>query len=152
MTQVSAQLFWPLSEAADRLLDRRHRKVRKAGAHFAHISYPERHRVRIALKKLRYATDFFRSLHDEKHVSQFSQLVAAFQDILGHINDVATATRLASLLASPETDEAGRQALARAAGVVIGWHSRGLATDEPRLVAEWHEFRAARPFWKRHER
>ncbi len=152
VTVASAALFQPLDKVAGHLLERCHRKVRKAGKHFGQKSYPERHEVRITLKKLRYAAEFFHSLHDAKHAGHFAEQLGTFQDILGHINDVATATRLISLLTEPGSSEgtdAGREQLARAGGVIIGWHGRGLIADEPALISEWREFRATKPYWNR---
>ncbi len=142
VTRVSALLFQPLRETADALLRRRHRKAGKIGQDFASLAYAERHQLRIALKKLRYAADFFRSLYDEKPVWRYLHRLATFQDALGHLNDVATATRLVPLL-----DPIANGASARAVGVVIGWHGRGLAAIEPRLVSDWQEFCTAKVFW-----
>ena len=142
VTRTSALLFRPLRETADNLLDRRHRKARKLGGDFACLALPERHTLRIAVKKLRYAADFFRSLYDEKPVERYLQRLATFQDALGHLNDLATTARLVPLLG-------GGAASARAIGAVIGWHGRGLAAAEPRLVADWQEFRTAKVFWTR---
>ena len=144
VTRTSALLFRPLRETADALLDRRHRKARKTGGDFAELGYADRHQLRIALKKLRYAADFFRSLYDEKPVVRYLHRLSTFQDALGHLNDVATAARLAPLL-----DAVPDGAAARAVGVVIGWHGRGLAAIEPHLIAEWREFRTAKVFWTR---
>ncbi len=144
VSQISAQLFRPLRETADILLDRRHRKARKTGGNFANLNPSDRHQLRIAMKKLRYAADFFRSLYDEKPTNRFLEGLAALQDTLGHLNDVTTAARLAMQLA-PRTDGA----TARAVGVVVGWHGRGLAEIEPRLVADWRDFRATKLFWSR---
>ncbi len=147
VTRTSALLFRPLRETADALLDRRHRKARKTGGDFAELGYADRHQLRIALKKLRYATDFFRSLYDEKPVGRYLHRLSTFQDALGHLNDVATAARLVPLL-----EHAPDGAAIRAVGVVFGWHGRGLAAIEPRLIAEWQEFRTAKVFWTRPER
>lgn len=146
VTPVSALLFQPLYATAESLLDRRHRKTRKIGRHFADLSHDDRHKLRISIKKLRYTVEFFRSLHDEKPVSQFVQQLGAFQDVLGHLNDVATAARLVPELGGDSP------ALSRAGGVVIGWHGRDLAALEPDLVEEWREFRAAKTFWEKPSR
>ena len=169
VTRTSALLFRPLRETADALLDRRHRKARKIGGDFAELGYADRHQLRIALKKLRYAADFFRSLYDEKPVGRYLHRLSAFQDALGHLNDVATAARLVPRLnhvpdgafphgAPPHGASDDASGIppggfhARAIGVVIGWHGRGLAAIEPRLIAEWREFRTAKVFWTRPER
>ncbi|WP_035691473.1 CYTH and CHAD domain-containing protein [Azospirillum halopraeferens] len=147
VSERSARLFRPVTELADELLDRRHRKARKAGRGFAHLSVDDRHQLRIALKKLRYAAEFFRTLYDDKAARRYTQQLAAFQDQLGHLNDVATATRLMHGLhedGSPTPPEE-----ARAAGIVIGWHARGIAELEPHLLEAWDGFAAAKPFWSR---
>ena len=147
VTRTSALLFRPLRETADALLARRHRKARKLGGDFAELGYADRHQVRIALKKLRYAAEFFRSLYDEKPVARYLQRLTTFQDALGHLNDVATASRLESTL-----DRLPDDAAARAVGVVIGWHGRGLAAIEPTLITDWSDFRTAKVFWTRPQR
>jgi hypothetical protein len=38
-------------------------------------------------------------------------------------------------------------AIARAAGVVLGWHDRGLADHDRKLLKHVRRFRNARPFW-----
>ena len=45
----------PLTRAAPKILAKQHGKVLRAGADFAALTAPQRHRLRIAVKKLRYA-------------------------------------------------------------------------------------------------
>ncbi|NYZ14763.1 CHAD domain-containing protein [Azospirillum sp. RWY-5-1] len=141
----SVRLFEPVRGLADELLAKRHRKARKSGKGFAGLTVDERHQVRIALKKLRYASEFFRALYEEKAARRYIQQVSAFQDALGHLNDVATATRLMHDL----HEDGGRPAAgeARAAGIVIGWHARGVTEGEERLLALWRDFADTKPFW-----
>jgi len=53
-----------------------------------------RHRLRIACKQLRYAVDFFRSSFDREPVQAYLGGLARMQDVLGVLNDCATARRL----------------------------------------------------------
>ncbi|MEI6984885.1 MAG: CYTH and CHAD domain-containing protein [Rhodospirillaceae bacterium] len=158
VTLDSARLFHPLRKTAVNFLASRHRKSLKSGADFAKLYYSERHRVRIALKRLRYTVDFFRALHDDKSVTRYLRLLGALQDTLGQLNDVATAMQMISHLATaelpelPELSERPGQpesALMRALGIVIGWHGRALAEREPQLVAEWRAFINTKPFWRK---
>ena len=71
---------------------------------FAELAPAERHQLRIALKKLRYAAEFFRSLYGEKEVAQYLKRMSALQDDLGHLNDVATAETLMDKLAGEQAD------------------------------------------------
>ena len=145
VTPVSAQLFWPLADIVPGLLDGCHRKARKAGAEFAHLSFSQRHRLRISLKKLRYAAEFFRSLSDDKPTVRFINRLSVFQDSLGHLNDISTTATLAPELAVAAGADAAR--VNRALGVVLGWYGHGLAEREPQLVADWRDLRTAKPFW-----
>ncbi|MEE8272692.1 MAG: CHAD domain-containing protein [Alphaproteobacteria bacterium] len=140
----------PMVALADRLLRQRHRTVLRLAGDFAVAPIEQRHRVRIALKKLRYASEFFRTLYPAKRVKPYLKSLAGLQDSIGYFNDVAVAARLlADIVARPAAahGEDDRIAVAQAAGTVIGWHEHGIATNEPQLVADWTEFAAARPFW-----
>jgi CHAD domain-containing protein len=151
----AARLSQPVESLAGELLARRHRKVRQAGNDFAALSADERHRLRIALKKLRYAAEFFRSLYDDKAVRRTIQHVSVLQDTLGHFNDVATATRLLHSLHEAEGEEAAAAdtpAVARGAGMVIGWHARGTSDMHEGLAGRWDDFLALKPFWSKGRR
>ena len=54
-----AWLDRPTGDFAAHVLGKRQRKALKLGRDFAELSAKDRHKVRIALKKLRYATEFF---------------------------------------------------------------------------------------------
>jgi len=133
-----------LRDYAHHLLDERHSKVRKRGRRFVHLASADRHRVRIAVKKLRYATEFFSSLYPRKRAVAYGRAMAGFQEELGHLNDIATAERLLAILgARPEADEPQRIAI----GVVTGWYACVAAELEPRLNAGWKSFLGAPVFW-----
>lgn len=76
---------------ASKALKRRHKRF-ITGAKLAHtLNAEQRHEVRIDLKKLRYTLDFFESLYPKKRVQAFSKSLASTQELLGHMNDLATA-------------------------------------------------------------
>ncbi|MGV0998415.1 MAG: CHAD domain-containing protein [Fluviibacter sp.] len=84
----------PISTFATKALKRRHRKF-VSGARIAHtLTAGQRHEVRIDLKKLRYTLDFFESLYPKKRVQAFSRALTDTQELLGHMNDLATADLL----------------------------------------------------------
>lgn len=147
VSEESVRLFGPVTGLADHLLNKRHKKAKRAGHGFAHLPVAQRHQLRIALKKLRYAAEFFRSLYDDKPVRRYLNELAAFQDALGHLNDVATATRLLHELHEDGSRSAPGEP--RAAGIVIGWHARGVSDTEADLVALWHDFLDAKRFWSK---
>ena len=79
---------------ATKSLKRRHKRF-VTGARMAHtLNAEQRHEVRIDLKKLRYTLDFFESLYPKKRVQSFSRSLASTQELLGHMNDLATAELL----------------------------------------------------------
>jgi CHAD domain-containing protein len=84
----------PLEKRATLILGRCHEKLIKSGKRLAHGTPEERHRVRIAAKKARYATEFFQSLHPARRVKRYLGCLAALQDTLGGLNDAAVADRL----------------------------------------------------------
>lgn len=139
----------PLAAYADELLEKRHRKTLRLGRRFETLTAERRHRVRIALKKLRYAVGFFESLHPGRETGRYAKSLSRLQDGLGHLNDVSVARRLVEDLANRGAPSGDRVALQRAAGLLIGWCARGVVDTEPELVASWEAFRAAAPFWRR---
>jgi inorganic triphosphatase YgiF len=131
---------------AARLLDKRSKQARRLGKGFEKLDVARRHELRIALKKLRYAAEFFRSLFSAPHARKYLKRLTALQTALGRINDLETARRVLDALvaAAPEGERLERAA---AAGRVIGWHAHALAGAEGALAKEWRAFAATRPFW-----
>ena len=133
----------PVAPFAVRSLDRLHRKLLKRAKGFDSLAPPERHAVRIAVKHLRYATQFFGSLfHPASAIERYAEKAAALQDLLGERNDVTIALRLIQTL-----DCQSDAQLAYAAGVVVGWRVRGGLGEERALRKAWRSLRSAEPFW-----
>jgi inorganic triphosphatase YgiF len=143
VSERSARLMAGIAEVAPDLIARRYRKARQRSKNFAELGPAERHRLRIALKKLRYSVDLVRSLFTKREVSAFLDLVKPLQDDLGCINDVRVAHELFARLfrTSNSVD------LDVTAGVVLGWHDRGLAENERRLRKHVRRFRDVTHFW-----
>lgn len=129
----------PVAQLALRMLAKRHRTVRRHGPGLAEMPPAERHQVRIAVKKLRYATEFFAALYTPKVSAPYLDAMSRLQDELGVLNDVATIGHLLTLL--PVRDPGAR-------GVVAGWAARGLSGRLAALDKAWKAFCACRPFWK----
>lgn len=107
---------------AAQLLDRRTRKVRKQGKRLTDLDPQQRHKLRIKVKKIRYAVDFFKSLYrdrDQNELTDFSDRLKQLQSALGSLNDFMAHRELATeaaLTAPP----ANRRALAFTSGFVVG--------------------------------
>jgi inorganic triphosphatase YgiF len=135
-----------LIDLADEVLHKRHRKAIKLGRKFEQLSDQALHRLRISLKKLRYATEFFAALYGKEQTKAYLDSLRQLQDDLGHMNDLAVAeTRLADLCGRFENNNA--RALQMPCGTVIGWHCLALAQVRPRIAKDWHAFAHAEPFW-----
>lgn len=137
----------PIRDVAAAILDKRHRQVRKRGRAFASLGAEARHELRIALKKLRYGTEFFASLYPERETERFRRAAARMQDILGHLNDVAVAEHVVRDLLDGLEPGARQRAAALGAGQVLGWYARQSQDLEPQAIAAWDEFRRLEPFW-----
>jgi hypothetical protein len=104
--------------------------------------------VRIALKKLRYATEFFAVLYPTKHTKPYLGALKELQDDLGHLNDVAVAEQLIDgVIAQSGAGAEAAADLRAGGGLVLGWHARGVADLEPATVRAWKAFAHDEPFW-----
>lgn len=136
----------PAAAMAVRVLARLHRKVLRQGAHFKQLSPAQRHELRITLKKLRYALDFFLPLLAEpSHGPRFLRRLGSLQDALGLDHDAATTQPLLDELGQASQSPTVHQAI----GVVIGWQARDCAGAGDALAEQWHRFKTLPPFWAR---
>jgi triphosphatase len=145
-SENSAPLFAPVSAVAPALIERRWRQVRKRSKGFAKLTQEERHDFRIALKKLRYMIEVGGGAFDAREVKTLIKRVKPLQEKLGHINDIRIAQRLIKHVAYSGGDGAGE--LSQDAGLVLGWHIRGMAEEEAKLQRNVRRLRKARPFWR----
>jgi CHAD domain-containing protein len=139
-----AVLLEPAAMLAGRVLTRLHRRALKRGEGFQHLPPEARHKLRIALKKLRYATEFFQGLYStHADTTSYLKCLASLQNALGHANDATITQPFLSMLASdPVTPE-----IQRTIGAVIGWQARDRTMIENRLHKHWRRFKTTRTFW-----
>ncbi|MGA7986244.1 MAG: CHAD domain-containing protein, partial [Burkholderiales bacterium] len=74
---------------------------RKALRHAQRIDWADpaaRHRLRILVKRLRYACEFFSATLPAKSTRRYLDRLEAVQDVLGELNDIAVAGRLLEAL------------------------------------------------------
>jgi CHAD domain-containing protein len=133
-----------LAAFAAAVLQKRHRQLKKRGKSLSTLSPAERHAVRIAAKKLRYAAEFFSSLYPGKRTSKYLGALAAVQDALGVLNDAATAETLLKEIAATE-DLAARQ---HPEGIVLGWVQGTGHSRLAELERTWDAFKGRKPFWR----
>ena len=148
LTETSVTLLAPVGELASARLAKRHKKIRKRGRGIAEMSPAERHQLRIDVKRLRYAINFFTSLFPPKKAKRFSEKLSDIQDYLGYLNDIAVAKSLLQRLCDLCQDSDAPQCR-RAAGIVIGWHTHAMTQSESKLVADMSSFMKLKPFWSK---
>jgi inorganic triphosphatase YgiF len=83
----------PVAVLAEEELGRRWKKIIKRGRNLVELDPEERHQVRIEIKKLRYAAEFFESLFKsggaKKRKRAALSTLEALQETLGELNDIA---------------------------------------------------------------
>ncbi len=157
LSENSARLFMPASSFAGRELTRLHRKVRRSGRKLKTRSAAEKHALRIQIKRLRYAGEFFRSLYSDKEAERYLKRLEKLQDVLGHLNDGAVAEAFterclahAASAAEPERAYVASPAepeCNRAAGFVTGWCTHLAYASEQHLRKLWKQFKKSDAFW-----
>lgn len=139
-----AVLTGPASDFAARALARLHRKALKQGRHLARLAPEARHELRLTLKKLRYAAEFFLTLFDNgPRASNYLKHLARLQETLGVANDRATTSGLLQAVAAGSRDPD----IHRAIGTIIGWQAHAGMAGAAALAREWRCFRKSAPFW-----
>ena len=139
------QLAEPTINFAARMLSGQHAKVLKRGRNFKSLAVEERHRVRLAVKKLRYIADFLLPLYgDRKSTRRYSDRLTDLQKDLGSYNDMATTATLLARLSA----EASGSSIAAAA--ITGWQAHAMLGAEGHVRHAWSDFVKAKPPWLRH--
>lgn len=136
----------PARDYANDALDRRWRDLQDVAAVVDFADPASLHRLRIALKKFRYAAQAFRDLYPADARKPAFAAMSALQAGFGRINDAVVAIEIAEALRA----KAGRSA-ARAAGFVSGVRSAEAAAGSLALEASWRAFEALPSFWRAEE-
>jgi triphosphatase len=132
----------PLARSVPALLDRLAHKVDARAKHLARLPDEDLHALRKSLKKLRYGIDFVVGLYPGKAATKYLDACKDLQEVLGAINDSATAVQLAE-----ELCQAGGAALAPAM-VALARHAEARReAAKARLTIVWDQFAAQTRFW-----
>ena len=102
----------PLADWAARALQRGHRAVLRDAVRFDTLSPPERHGLRIRIKRQRYAAEFFESLYPGRAHARYRERLCAVQDGLGRVNDARVAVQQLQSM---------QQELGRMGAFACGW-------------------------------
>ncbi|MEA5098856.1 MAG: CHAD domain-containing protein, partial [Burkholderiaceae bacterium] len=123
-----------LSGFAQQVLPQLRERLRKRGSKLVKGNPKQRHRARMAAKKVRYATEFFRAWYSPAEVRAYLNALAILQDALGWLNDAAVAEDLLSRLAREQPE------LAHSVGFVQGYLTAHSRRRIRRLGKLWERF------------
>ena len=138
-----AILSEPVSKFGARVLGRIERQAAKRGRHFSTLQPEQRHRLRITLKKLRYALEFFLPLYaGHSAPDEYLKRLSRLQDDLGADNDIATSRDLLHRLAGASSEPG----VHRGIGAVIGWQRCHQLVEAKDLEKDWKKFKRGRLF------
>lgn len=119
----------PLKDFARQQISSHARKARRMASRHAELCTEERHKMRIAFKRLRYTLEFFAPLLPPRSLKPYLAALSQLQDELGLINDHVTAeTLIAEALAG------------RPDGPIQGWISGRhalLVSELPVVLQTW---------------
>jgi inorganic triphosphatase YgiF len=97
-TDSAAESAVALRALARTALAKRHKRLARDAAMLVDADGGQRHGLRIDAKKLRYAAEFFSGLFDAKASARYARKLAELQELLGRLNDAATAHVLLDML------------------------------------------------------
>ncbi|MDB5839363.1 MAG: hypothetical protein JWQ23_1315 [Herminiimonas sp.] len=136
--QAAGMLAKPLARFANNVLTRDQKRLLKRGKRLRSADPMARHRVRIAAKKARYASEFFESLYRAGRMRRYTEHLAALQDELGRFNDAAVADGLLRQL------QADHPELAASAGFARGVLAADVTDGDLKLGKPWKRFTRAK--------
>ena len=138
----SKKLQKPARKFSEAALDRLRVRVLKCGKAAA-ASDEARHKLRIALKNLRYGVDFFSDLFgNRKRRRAYRKKMSALQELLGIRNDIVGAKTYLKELRKEIDPEAER-----ILSFIQGWYAREAAAADKAISKSWKKFRRAGTFF-----
>jgi triphosphatase len=145
----------PIEIYAAEQLSRRRKKIRRRGARINELNPEQLHRLRIQVKKARYAIEFSAGLYhgkkSAKHHKKIRSSLMQLQNCLGKANDIVTHkalfTDIINSRAKGLTEEQSRHR-AFAAGLIIGDQQAQLGKLLDRARKAHSRFESVKPFWK----
>ena len=141
-------------EAADfaaEELSRRVKKIAKRVKRLDDLRLRQQHKLRIAIKKMRYACQFFASLFDGgkavKARARLERRLKTLQSALGRLNDIRVHERLAGEYAKPKRRVKKKPQKAFAMGLLAGKDEGNVASLMAQARDAGKRFAKQSPFW-----
>ena len=139
----------PLKAFADTLFERNHRGLAVRGRKLAAASPERRHQFRLAVKRMRYASEFFVSLYGAKKSRAMLGDLSRLQGTLGDLNDLALAEHQLETMIYQAAGHPAHNDILKATGLVVGWCTARTRQSEIDVLDQWKRFKRRQPFWKR---
>ncbi|HUQ38458.1 MAG TPA: CHAD domain-containing protein [Aestuariivirga sp.] len=108
----------------------------------ASVSDQARHKLRIALKNLRYGVDFFDLFGNRRGRQAYKKRMSALQDILGFRNDIVVAKTYLKELRDETAPEAEL-----ILEFIRGWYARDATSADKAIIRSLKKFKRMEPFW-----
>ena len=137
-----------LRRTAERMLDRQIRRMKKRGAVARNEEEGDLHRLRIALKKLRYTAEFFAPLYPKSEVKDYLKELRGLQNHLGELNDVANVRSVVSGLLREKNKKDDDSSLRYAAGAMVGWYGAQVPGAIKQALKRYKKFKRVKAFWR----
>jgi len=134
---------YALMAVAALALGKFHKRLLRHHGHFSDMHPEERHAVRIAVKKQRYAAEFFANLYPAKSTQKYIKRLAELQEYLGKINDIGVGNALAESLAG--TNPTSR--IKEAVYIIHAWNANAAIQNIAKVDKSWQRLIAIKPFW-----
>lgn len=129
-------------EFSKNILEKLHKKSLSTKRDLNVLTDKEKHELRILLKKLRYATEFFRNFFGHKKAKKFITIICKLQDLLGSKNDSLATKRLLSKIESFSGVN-----ISESSRIVQDYSDRVCLNLESELLSTWKCFKKAQLYW-----
>ncbi len=133
----------PVSAGVPELLTRLMRRAAKRARGIERADAAALHRLRRAMKTLRYGIEFTETLYRPKAVKTVLKPAKRLQEKLGEVNDASATLSLAGRLAADQS-----ASVAPALVELSGWAARRGAAAQRDVAPAWRGFRKSEPYWE----
>ena len=143
----------PVEALATKTLTRLNKKVTRKAERLEHLDATKRHKLRIAIKKLRYSVEFFASLfRGDKAVKRrggYKKSLKKLQDGLGKLNDITVHQKLAAtLMRDFSQDKTTQKRIERAMDAVLQRQEKQVAPTMRAAAKAASALQEIKPFWR----
>jgi inorganic triphosphatase YgiF len=149
---IAARRARPAVDFAAEILSERLRKVQKKLRRIDDLDARSRHKLRIAVKKLRYGSEFFAGLfagrRRDARRTRFVKTLKTIQDSLGALNDIEVHKAVATSIADPKKSTAEQAKKALAIGFVAGEEQQQIETLIAAVKKEGKRLSESCKFWR----